>query len=205
MLGRTELLYSKDGIKLDLYEKSQILLMRPPLWKVQICHTGNKLYWEGDAKSFKSNFNNTCAMFRPGDPSSLKPGSSQKSDKKGLNCLKFDLTGQKFANLENLHTWQKLLVRNGFLWALPAQGVPAQATRVLSLSFGAPVTPGIPLAMTVYNNGGSHSDEFDLVAVQHKSATTNDFKVPSSFKRVSKPEQLINTKALGEDFAEILK
>lgn len=205
MLGRTELLYCKEGIKLDLYEKSQLILMRPPLWHVQLCHTGNKLYWEGDAKGFKSNFNSTCAMFRPGDPSALKPGASTKSEQKGLACIKYNLTGQKFTNQANLHTWQRLLVRDGFLWALPAKEVPAAATKVLNLCFAAPVAPGIPIALTVFNNGGSHSEEVELLGVQHKTVSAADFKVPSSYKRVSKPEQIINTKALGEDFAEILK
>jgi hypothetical protein len=205
MLGRTELLYSKDGIKLDLYEKSQILTMRPPLWRVQICHTGYKRYWEGEAKDFKSSFNSTCAMFRPGDASTLKPGTVSQSEIKGLPCVSYKLNGQKLASNTIQHTWQRLLVKEGTLLALPAKDVPAVATRVLSLSFGAPVTPGIPLAMTVFNNAGTESKEFELLAAQKKAATAADFKVPSTYTRVSKPEQITNTKAMGEDFAEIFK
>ena len=205
VLGRTELLYGKQGIKLDLYEKSQILLMRPPLWRVQLCHTGNKLYWEGEAKDFKSNFNSTCAMFRPGDASSLKPGTVSKSEIKGLPCIKYQLNGQNLAKNTIQHTWQRLLVKSGDLFALPAKEVPAAATKVLSLCFGAPIMPGIPLSMKVFNNGGTECQEFDLLAAQKKSATIADFKVPSSYKRVSKPEQITNTKAIGEDFAEIFK
>jgi hypothetical protein len=205
MLGRTELLYCKDGIKLDLYEKSQILLMRPPLWRVQLCHTRNKLYWEGEAKDFKSNFNSTCAMFRPGDASSLKPGAATSSELKGLSCIKYQLNGQNLAKNTIQHTWQRLLVKSGDLFALPAKEVPAAATKVLSLCFGAPVTPGIPISMKVLNNGGTATQEFEVLVAQKKAATPADFKVPSSFKRVSKPEQITNNKAIGEDFAEIFK
>ncbi|MBP9092130.1 hypothetical protein KBI23_13970 [bacterium] len=205
MLGRTELLYCKEGIKLDLYEKSQILLMRPPLWRVQLCHTGNKRYWEGEAKDFKSNFNSTCAMFRPGDASSLKPGKVSQSEIKGLSCIKYQLNGQKLASSTIQHTWQRLLVKEGDLFSLPAKEVPAAATKVLSLCFGAPITPGIPISMKVFNNGGTETQEFEVLAAQKKAATTADFRVPSSFKRVSKPEQITNNKAIGEDFAEIFK
>ncbi len=203
MLGRTELLYCKEGIKLDLYEKSQILLMRPPLWRVQLCHTRNKLYWEGDAKDFKSNFNSTCAMFRPGDASSLKPGTVSSSVIKGLPCIKYQLKGQKLASNTIQHTWQRLLVKGGELFSLPAKEVPAAATKVLSLSFGAPIAPGIPISMKVFNNADTESQEFEVLAVLRKSATAADSKVPSSFKQVAKPEQITNTKANSKDYAEI--
>jgi hypothetical protein len=55
------------------------------------------------------------------------------------------------------------------------------------------------------NNGGTATQEFEVLVAQKKAATPADFKVPSSFKRVSKPEQITNNKAIGEDFAEIFK
>ena len=202
MIGRSELLYSKDGIKLDLYEKNQVIIMRPPLWRVQNFHTANKLYWEGDATTFKFNLTATCSIFRPGDTSNLKPSTSEATTLSGLACRKYKLLGQKLDVTQMKRTWEGLVVRDGELWAVAMPGVPSNIYKLLATGFGAPGVSGIPMAMEVYNNTGRKSKELEVLSVIHKNTTADDFKIPSGYKKVLKPEEITVSPGASKDFAE---
>jgi len=205
MMGLTSLLCSKDGIRLDLYDRNQVIMMRPPRWQIQYANTNTKLYWEGDALAFKSNFTTSCSMFRPGDASTLKVTTAAGDQVKGLNCKKYKLLGQQYGNSKETHTWQRLMVRDGSLWMLQSPEMPLQNSRILNKCFGAPVAPGVPVRMTVTNNGGNDSVEFELRKLEHKEATAADFKIPSTYKKVAKQESVNTFKSTNEDMAEIFK
>lgn len=202
MIGRTELLYSKDGIKFDLYEKNQVIIMRPPLWRVQNYSTANKLYWEGEAKNFKFNLTSTCSIFRPGDTSGLKASTSEPSEVSGLACRRYKLVGQKVEVSKMKRTWEGLVVRDGELWAAPVPGVPLDVCKMLGTGFGAPAVPGIPLVMDVYNNTGRRSKELELLSVTNKKTSTADFTLPPGYKKVLKAEEISVSSGASKDFAE---
>jgi len=205
MMGFTNLLYSKDGIRLELLDLNQVILMRPPRWQIQYGNANTKVYWEGAALDFKTNFTTSCSMFRPGDPSTMKVTTATSDKIKGLDCKKYLLVGQNYGSSKELHTWQRLMVREGKLWMIEATGLPLANSRVLNKCFGASVAPGVPMRMVVINNTGTENIEFDVGKCEHKEASPADFKVPSTYKKVDKQEKVNNFKGTTEEFAEIFK
>lgn len=205
MMGFTNLLYSKEGIRLELLDSNRVILMRPPRWQIQYANTNTKVYWEGEPLDFKSNFTTSCSMFRPGDASTMQVTTVTSDQIDGLDCKKYKLVGQKYGNSKGRHSWQRLMVRDGNLWMLAAKGLPLANSRVLNKCFGAPLTPGVPVRMLVINNGNNENIEFDVRKCEHKKATAADFKVPSTYKKVDKQEKVNSFKASTEEFAEIFK
>lgn len=205
MMGHTEMLYSKEGVRLEMPDQKKLLLMRPPLWQVQWCNTANKLYWEGEAIVFKNDFITSTSMFRPGDPSCTKPTTSTETKLNGLACKRFQLVGQNFGSGRAPHSWQRLSVRDGGLWMQPAPYLPANNCRVLCKLFGAPVLPGVPLSMVVYNNNNTESKEFKILEVSTKTPSRADFTLPPGYKKVAKQGDVNNFAASNDNFAEIFK
>jgi hypothetical protein len=202
--GKTTIKATKLAVRLEIPFRRVAVLLSAPDWNVLFLNEQSKIYCRCLATAWRSPMGSGAALFRPGDPSSLKAIGSESSTLQELACKKYTLKQPASVSEHGQHTWQRLMVSSGQLYIFDGNAYPRGVGIVLARTLGTVPLDGIPLSFTVVNNNGGHSEELKLEDHSQANVKASDFQIPKDFKLVATPEDVIHSDAVNEGLSEFL-
>jgi len=203
--GATELTLSKKGVRFDVPGRHLALIMAPPVWNVQFLNLQRKVYYECTPAAWRPQMSSAAVFLRPGDPGALVPASSTETELDGLKCRRYLLKLPASQNSSGAHTWEKLLVKTGELYAIDDPAYPKVVKTILAKNFGTYREAGIPLVLTCTNNGNSISKELRLNGHSTTPFKAADYVVPKDFKRVKTGPEVTSVQSDNEGFSDFIR
>jgi hypothetical protein len=205
LVGATDLLVYKQGIKLSIPSRQLTILMLPPAWNVQFLNLRTKVYCQCPADKWTAPMTRAASFFRPGDPSSLKSSGAEGAIYEGLPCRKHILKLPAGTNSEGKKAWELLLIKQGVQYTIADHYYPKAVTAALARTLGVIQLDGIPLALTCVSNRGKVEVELKLTGHSYVPFKNTDLQVPRDYKLVGTATEVTGTATDNAGFAEFIR
>jgi len=193
ILGSTELLVGKSGIRLDVPKTKTTLIACAPDWRLILVNDNQHKYFISEKNNFHAPSGLTVALYRTSDTSVLKAKSMQPTSLLGVKVNKVEMTGEQ-AMRPGDPKWRKLLLHSATAWIDQTCPLPPPVVRAIENMYSLPSNRGLPLQVTTVNNKGNVERELVLLKVSAKSVSASDFTVPKRYLAVTKQEELMDKK-----------
>jgi hypothetical protein len=204
LIGASDLLVCKQGIRLSLPSRRLVILMTPPAWNVQFFNLESKEYYQCPINKWISPMASAAAFFRPGDPSALRSVASAQTTYQDIACRKHTLKLPAGTNSTGDKSWERLLVKSGSLYVIDDKYYPKTVTTALARTFGTLPDAGIPLALTCESNRGEVIEELRLTSHSPVAIRVSDLQMPKGYRLVSTAQKVLGTEADNGGLADFI-
>jgi len=197
--GESKLYISAKGMRLVGDKAGYVIVMKAPLWNVQLFSEKTHAVYESDAPHFKGQLNFGLGLVSGARFTGLKTVATENESLEGLNCRRVSMdSGHPVPKDLLLMSKQRRrqLTRDGQMcrsleyWTTQDLPVPKKAAAVVERIYQLPSQDGFPIRLKFINENGKNRTELDTT-IQRADVASTLFSVPAGYHKVASEAEVI--------------